>query len=103
MRFFVNVHEKNGRRVLAVCDEELLGKVLEEDEICLDLEKYKGFYAGELKDEQELRNLLKETSSFESLNLVGNRSVKIAMCLGIVDEEDVIIIDGQMHVQIYML
>ncbi len=103
MRFFVNVHEKNGRRILAVCDEDLLGKILEEDEICLDLEKYKKFYAGELKDENELHEVLKEMSSFESLNLVGNRIVKIAIDLGIVDEEDVIIIDGQMHVQIYIL
>ncbi|MEM0372604.1 MAG: DUF424 family protein [archaeon] len=65
--------KKHGK-VLAVCDENVLGKKL--GRILVD-EK---FYKGELVDEERLSELLKE---HENINIIGKKSVNAAKKQGI--------------------
>lgn len=60
----------------------------------------KGFYAGKALSEKGLRAKLHE---FESINIVGNRAVAIALQEGIVSEENVISLSGAKHVQIFKI
>ncbi len=95
---YLKIHE-NGR-VVAACDRELIGKVLEDKERYLDLDRYRSFYVGEVTGEDKVRDALK---GFESANLVGARCVGIALDMGLVDKEDVMYIKQTPYIQIYKI
>ncbi|MFA6048567.1 MAG: DUF424 domain-containing protein [Candidatus Micrarchaeia archaeon] len=103
----VRVHEKaivvNGNkiaeRVAALCDEELLGKVLEDGDLCLDLEKHAGFYKGAIVSEADAAKLLEGASS---VNAVGEKSVA-AVRKAFGKAGGIIKIAGVPHLQVYRL
>jgi len=63
-------------RVVALCDAELLGKVFEQGDLCLDLSKNRTFYDGEKVSEARALELLKTPGA--SLNIVGEKSLAAA-------------------------
>jgi hypothetical protein len=74
---FAKVHEKpradgSVARVIAVCDADLLGCVLKEGGLVVDLDKYRSFYEGEPVEAAQLKELLDGESN---LNVVGEKSV----------------------------
>lgn len=66
--------------MLAACDRELIGKVLEENGIQLDLARHSRFYRGDLCTEEELLSKIPLASS---LNLVGRKAVAAGMKSGL--------------------
>ncbi|MBI5229187.1 DUF424 family protein [Candidatus Micrarchaeota archaeon] len=101
---YAKVHERMsaGRvvSVVAVCDQELVGKVLKQGSIALDLKTYKNFYCGELVEEQQAIELIKEA---DSLNLVGEKALKaVAKAIG-VDVKAAKKISGVPHLQVYRI
>ncbi len=82
------------RLVLAVCDKELLGRVLEDDQMRLDLGSE--FYKGEEIDKKGLRALMKKA---HMLNLVGENSVKCGIECGLVKDKNIIMINRVPHAQ----
>ena len=51
---YIKIHEtEHGAKILAMCDKSLIGKVLEEGNVYIDLKLYSDFYTGELIDEEE--------------------------------------------------
>jgi len=99
MAMFMKVH-KNDHKIVAVCDEDLIGKVLESKELYLDLDRYRGFYVGEKTKVSKVKEELRE---FDSANLVGRRSVAIAIDLGLAGRKDVMYIKTTPYIQIYRL
>ncbi len=97
---YLKIHETRGGRIVAICDEDLIGKVLQHKETVLDLDKYRDFYVGTKADEKEIENVLK---NFSSANIVGKTSVSVAVKLKIVSKEDIVYINRVPHVQIYKL
>jgi hypothetical protein len=97
---YLKVHDGENGRVVAACDRELIGKVLEDGDRFLDLGAYKEFYVGDVSEEEEVRKTLSE---FSSANLVGKKSVGIALSMGIADEEDVMYIKETPYIQIYKI
>ena len=95
---YLKIHEDG--RIVAACDKELVGRVLEDEERYLDLDRYKGFYMGEVTGEEKVRDALK---GFESANLVGSRCVGIALDMGLADKEDVMYIKETPYIQIYRI
>jgi len=95
---YLKVHERMGKKVVALCDEELLGEVYEEGDLVLDLKKYKDFYAGKIVDEEEAKKHLKR---FDSANIVGEKSVLLAISLGLCKKSEVKTIAKIPHIQIY--
>ena len=77
------------RSIVAVCDSALIGKRFEEGIKQLDLTG--PFFAGEEKSEEEVKKILtnakKEDATF---NIVGEESCKIAMELGLINENGII-------------
>lgn len=63
-----------GQIVLAICDESLLGKKIEENNLILDLSS--NYYKGDKKSDQDLLELIKEAYI---LNLVGEKSTEFAL------------------------
>lgn len=97
---YVKVHDGESGRIVAACDRELVGKILEEGDRFLDLDTYRNFYVGELSLETKLREHLSE---FASANLVGSRSVGIAVAMGIASEDDIMYIKETPYIQIYKI
>ena len=95
---YLKMHTNNNRMIVAACDENLLGKVFQEGEKCLDLKTYRNFYEGKKVTETEFKNALRH---FSSVNLVGEGVVKVAVELNIINKKDVKYIQKVPYLQIY--
>ncbi len=85
---------RDGRLILAVCDSDLIGKKFEQGKIQLDLTT--DFYKGEEKSESEILLMIQEAYI---LNVVGEKSVKLALKQGFIDETHILNIQGVPHAQ----
>ena len=89
---FINVI-KSYRYVVALADKELIGKIFYEGNFQLDVKE--NFYKGEEKDSEEISEILKNMKVEDAtFNIVGNKSVAIALKNEIISEEHVGEIDG---------
>ncbi len=95
---YLKVTEKEGKKVVAACDTELLGQIFEEGDAVLDLKTYASFYRGEEATAEEVAGAL---ASFGSANLVGKEAVGVALEKGLANEEDVKYIKNIPHLQLY--
>lgn len=88
---FVNIIESY-RYVIAICDKELLGKRFEEsfEGGVRQLDVKENFYKGEKKTETEVLEILKKMSKEDAtFNIVGEKSVAVAVQAGIINEEGI--------------
>jgi len=98
-RFWVKLHHsKVGETILAVCDEELLGKRLKLNEE-LSIEVSKSFYGGVLIASDDLDKYLKQATI---VNMLGERAVSYAVRRGFAVEKTVIKVGGVPHIQLYL-
>jgi hypothetical protein len=88
----VKFHEN----VVAVCDSGLIGKTVEDDKRRLDITER--FYKGEKKSKKDV---LKIMSSAANMNIVGPESIRIALKEGFINKDDLIVIKGVPHAQVY--
>jgi len=94
----IKIHVRGDERLLAACDEELLGMTFREGEMHLRVSE--AFYKGETITEEILRERMR---SVTIMNLVGERAVSVAIDSGHVSHESLIIIDGVKHAQAVIL
>ncbi len=97
---YMKIYENDKNRIIALCDEDLIGKVLKEGDIEINLKEHAYFYKGEKVDEEKIKEELK---NFTSINSIGNKSVGLLLRLGIVNESDVKEVAGIKHVQVYRI
>lgn len=95
---YMKVHKSAKGTIVALCDKELIGKILEDRDRYIDLDKYRSFYVGELVTKEQARNAL---ISFNSINVVGKKSVDLLIELEIVHPNDVVYIKKIPYVQVY--
>ncbi|MCL2143603.1 MAG: DUF424 family protein [Methanomassiliicoccaceae archaeon] len=88
------MHVRGTERLLAACDEELLGMTFREGNACLKVSEH--FYKGELVTEEAFRERMR---SVTIMNLVGDRTVREAISCGHVSESATMIIGGVRHAQ----
>ena len=81
----ITTHSSGTRKILIVCDSDLIGKKFEEGNKQLDLTSE--FYQGEEMSEEQLTPIIKTAYSIQ---FVGEESVALAVKLGIVEEEKII-------------
>jgi len=91
---YVKIHVRGSERLLAACDEELIGKTFSGGGMRLKVSEM--FYGGDLVTEEEFRNRMRCVTV---MNLVGNRTVTIAQDAGNVSEDAMIVIEGVKHAQ----
>lgn len=88
----VKIH-KSYRKVIAVCDSELVGKKFEEGKKQLDVRE--NFYKGEEFDVERVKEIMKnERADDSTFSIVGEESVKLALESGIISEGNVGKVDG---------
>lgn len=98
---YLKIHESREGRVVAACDRELIGKVLQgRNGICIDLDAYRDFYVGSPATEQELAAALK---NFSSANLVGRKVVAVAVKSGMIGKNGISYINSIPYIQIYSI
>ena len=93
---YLKIHEAY-RKIVSLCDKELLGKKFEEENLQLDVNSK--FYGGEIKtNEKELIELLKGEEKEDScFNIVGENSCNITIKSGIINKDSIIQIQGVKH------
>ena len=91
----VKIHKtQDGRKVVAICDNDLIGKKFEEGKLQLDLNS--SFYKGEEMSEERVIELVKGSCI---INMVGEKSTGFALKLGVVSKKDIIKIKNIPHAQ----
>jgi hypothetical protein len=98
MKIYVKIYEKAGERILAACDQELLGKKFSDGDLHLEVKK--DFYNGTLI---EIENLSEELKKATIVNLTGNNVVNFAIENNFVSEQNVLTISNVKHAQIVVL
>jgi len=91
----VKHHSNPNGDLYAACDEDLLGKTIEDDGRRIRITE--GFYKDELITEDEFRERIHD---MENMNLMGERTVTIACEEGFVDEDCILVIGGVKHAQV---
>jgi len=99
MSLIVKIHQGfKEERVIVVSDKELLGKKFEEGKLQLDL--CSSFYAGEEKDKEEIKELLKDPCT---IHLTGEETIAFFLELGLIDKERVLLIKGIPHAEVCLI
>jgi len=93
----VKVVKVRGETVVAVCDEEILGRKFVDRKKGLKLEVNERFYRGNLVDIKDSLNLIRNASI---ANLVGSRIVDEALNAGLIQSRAIIRVKGVPHAQI---
>ncbi len=91
----VKVHEAY-RKIVAICDSELLGKKFEQDNLQLDIKK--DFYGGEEMNEKQIIRIIEDSKREDAcFNFAGKESVNLALKTNIINEKSILIIQGIPH------
>jgi hypothetical protein len=87
--------------LVSVCDADCLGETFEDGTVSLEVteEFYGGDDAENATEEAVIDSLRRATTA----NIVGERSVGIAVDAGLVDEGRVLEVDGTLHAQLLWL
>ena len=84
---FVNIINSY-RYVVAICDEELIGKTFEENNYQLHIKE--NFYKGEEKTSEEVKNIIKSMSEEDAtFNIVGKKAINLAIETGFINQNNV--------------
>ena len=95
---YIKIHEAEDRTILALCDEDLLGKTFEEHDFILEVKE--PFFGKEKKGKEFLTELIKNASN---INAVGKETIQFCLDLKIISKEDIKEIQGIPFVFIFSL
>ncbi|MHA1339897.1 MAG: DUF424 domain-containing protein [Promethearchaeota archaeon] len=89
MKVFLKIHRSIEGEVVAACDQEILGKVLRDSNLTVNISE--AFYGGNLMEIDTAIDILKNTTNF---NIVGKNIVEYCINNHIIPKEGVIKIEG---------
>ncbi len=92
---YLKIHKKG---VVSLCDKELVGKEFQDGDACLAVNKR--FYQGKEASREETAKALKEA---KTINIVGEKSISLAIEEGLLIKENVKYVQGVPHAQVYTL
>ena len=89
MLFSVRVTNHQNNLMLNICDAQLLGKNVVQDNLTVNISK--SYYGERLVEKQEAEELLKKCST---INMVGKETISLSVGLGIGSQQGIKEIDG---------
>ncbi len=92
--FYHRFSKSEGHKVLAVCDEDILGEVIEDGDILFEVKK--SFYGGDLIARDDLVEMAEKSTV---INAVGNEVVDLLVENNFFDGNKVLFIDDVKHAQ----
>jgi len=94
----MKIYNVRGETLVAVCDSELVGKIFRDGELKLEVKE--SFYGEEEFGEKEVAEALKRATI---ANITGEKAVNLAIKLGLVDKDRVLVISGCPHAQMVLI
>ena len=95
---YLKVHSTGARAgnryVIAICDKDLIGKTIENKKYKINITER--FYKGEEMEEDKVIKILKDANN---VNIMGKKSVAIALKSGVITEKNIIKIGKVLHAQ----
>ncbi len=98
MQFSVRVSGYQKNTMLNICDSDLLGKKINQDELNMHISE--SYYGEKLVDREEAKTLLKNSSI---INMVGKEIISLSTSLGIGSESGIKEIDGVPFLIVYKM
>ncbi|MBE8540298.1 DUF424 family protein [Geoglobus acetivorans] len=98
MKYRMKIYRVKGEVLVAVCDEELIGRNFKEGELKIEIREE--FYGEKSYEESEVKKMLRQATI---ANISGERAVKLAISMGIVDENRVLKIGECWHAQMVVM
>lgn len=95
---YVKLHQSEHSEILAVCDEELIGKTFTEED--KEIKVSKEFFQGELLTEEDTIKILKDCTN---ANIIGKKAINCALDAAIISKENIFSCGGIVHAQYYSL
>lgn len=96
---FLKIHHLPGSAdVVAVCDRELLNTTISHEKYTVNV--HDSFYGTTPATEEEVRSALEKAGN---INLIGERSVDVAISMGLLTRSECIMIGKVPHAQIYLV
>lgn len=92
---YIKIHKDKESEVVAVSDENLIDRTFEDEKMRINVSER--FYKGEKMDNNEVKKILVNA---KNINAVGEESVKTCLELGLIKEENILIIGGIPHAQV---
>jgi len=88
----IKIH-KAYRRIVAICDSELINKIFEQDLRQINIRE--NFFKGEEKNKQEIIKILQDMNKEDAtFNIIGKESTQCAIEAGIIDSNGILEIDN---------
>jgi len=85
----IKIHQTKYSSIVVLCDKELIGKEIKEGDLCINITER--FYKGEDLPESRVIKILKDA---DSTNIVGEKSIQIALKADIIKKESIKRIKG---------
>ena len=98
MQFSVHLTGYQENTMLNICDVDLVGKKISENNLQVDISK--NYYGKEIVEKNEAKNLLKNSSI---INMVGKEIISLSMNLGIGSEKGIKKISGVPFLIVYKI
>jgi len=97
---YVKVHKRGAHVCAAACDEDLIGRTLDEEPYHVTIKEE--FFRGDLVDDGDpaTSSLFQRSSS---LNLFGEAAVALGIAAGCIDPDTVVRIRGVPHAQMFII
>lgn len=97
-------HVINEKHIIALCDDDLVGKTLKDERIEIFINPE--FYAGETYNHKDVNDIKKIKTMLEnafSINAIGHESVSFLLDLGLIDESKIIRVQGIPHAMVLFM
>ena len=98
MKFRMKIYRIRGEVLVAVCDEDIVGKKFKEGELKIEIKE--DFYGKESYGEEDVKRALRQATI---ANISGEKAVKLAIDLGIIDKDRVLKIGECWHAQMVVI
>lgn len=87
-----------GKLILAICDDDLIGKKFSDGELQIDLTGE--FYKGKKASEEEIKKILDDVYI---INAVGEKCIEFLLNLNLADKKNIIRIAGVPHAEVVIV
>ncbi len=99
---YLKIHATENGKLIAMCDESLIDKILQEGEMVIDIKNYSDFYKGELIHSKSFNDIV-SAHDILSANIVGKESVEAAITNKVIERGHVKRISGIPYAHAYRI
>ncbi|MGC8648686.1 MAG: DUF424 family protein [Candidatus Micrarchaeia archaeon] len=99
---FIKVHEIENSTIVAMCDEALINKILENNDIFIDINTYSSFYKGELVKEDKALEIIYKLN-INSANIIGKESINVALKANLIKKENIRFVNEIPYAQSFLI